>query len=125
MDRRKFNKDSKWLRVLLHCLFILFSFFILLNIFKINNKPVAVDFVYTSLFLVTILPVVYLNLYWLLPILQKPKSLIKYIFYLFCVTDIFMFLNIELFNHWSAWLFPGYFFISYYQWWEIALFFFS
>ncbi|MEJ0101249.1 MAG: histidine kinase [Bacteroidota bacterium] len=125
MDRRMFNETSKWTRIVQHFLFVLASFFVLLNIFKINSKPVAVDFVYTSLFLATILPVVYLNLYWLLPKLQKPKSAIKYFFLLVCAVDIFLTINIELFNHWSAWLFPGYFFISYYTWWELALFFFA
>ncbi|MCW3116182.1 MAG: hypothetical protein JWM28_264 [Chitinophagaceae bacterium] len=125
MDRRNFRENNKWMRILEHGLFVLFSFFILLNIFKINSKPVAVDYVYTSLFLATILPVVYLNLYWLLPKMRQPIPLIKYVVLLFCLVGIFMFLNIELFNHWSTWLFPGYFFISYYTWWEIALFFFA
>ena len=125
MDHRKSKETGKWMRVAQHVLFAVVSFSILLNIFKINSKPVAVDYVYTSLFFATILPVIYLNLYWLLPKLQKPKSVIKYFFLLICVTDIFLFINIELFNHWSAWLFPGYFFISYYKWWELALFFFA
>jgi LytS/YehU family sensor histidine kinase len=30
----------------------------------------------------------------------------------------------QLFDHWSVKLFPGFFFISYYTWWEIGLFFF-
>ena len=123
MDHLKSKETGKGMHILQHGLFALVSFFVLLNIFKTNSTPVAVDYIYTILFLATILPVVYINLYWLLPKLQRPKSAINYFFLLLCVTDIFLFINIQLFNHWSAWLFPGYFFISYYTWWELLLFF--
>ena len=125
MERMKFNKNGLWVRLVQHSSFVLLSFFILLNIFKTNSSPVAVDYVYTSLFLATLLPVIYLNLYWLLPKLQQPNPLLNYFFLLAGIVAVFMFLNIGLFNQWSAWLFPGYFFISYYTYGEIALFFFT
>jgi len=119
----KFNENKKGIHIAQHALFVLLSFFILLNIFKISSPPARVDYVYTALFLVTILPVVYLHLYWLLPKLSRKNLLVIYVFPLLLVTAFFIWFNIQLFDNWSAKLFPGFFFISYYKWWEIALFF--
>jgi sensor histidine kinase YesM len=112
------------MHIVQHILFALLSFFILLNIFKISSPPARVDYVYTALFLATILPAIYLHLYWLLPNLGRKNSLIYYVIPLLLVTAFFIWINTQLFDHWSVKLFPGFFFISYHKWWEIALFFF-
>lgn len=123
MHSRKFNENSKGMRIIQHILFAVLSFFILLSIFKFTSPPAAVDYIYTGLFMATILPVVYLHLYWLLPKLRRSVSLFYYIVPLVLITALFVWINEELFSHWSATLFPNYFFISYYTWWEIVLFF--
>jgi len=120
----RFNENSKGMHIAQHVLFVLLAFFILLNIFKVSSPPARVDYIYTALFLATILPAVYLHLYWLLPKLGRRKSLVAYAIPLLLVTAFFIWINIRLFDHWSVKLFPGFFFISYYKWWEIALFFF-
>jgi sensor histidine kinase YesM len=120
----KFNENSRGMRVAQHILFVLLSFFILLNIFKIGSHPIKVDYLYTGLFLATILPVVYVHLYLLLPQLSRRRPLLYYIGPLFLIAACFIFINLQLFDHWSVKLFPGFFFISYYEWWEITLFFF-
>ena len=120
----KFSENSKGMHIAQHVLFGLASFFILLNIFRVSSPPARVDYVYTTLFLATILPAVYLHLYWLLPKLSGKNSLIGYAIPLVLVAAFFIWINIRLFDHWSVKLFPGFFFISYYKWWEIALFFF-
>lgn len=119
----KFNENNKGMHVVEHILFALLSFFILLNIFKTSSPPARVDYVYSALFLSTILPAIYLHLYWLLPNVSGKKPLIYYVIPLLLVTAFFIWINMQLFDHWSVKLFPGFFFISYYQWWEIALFF--
>lgn len=123
MANRRFNGNSKGMRILQHILFVLLAFFILLNMFKFSSPPSAVDFVYTTLFLSTILPVVYFHLYRLLPKLRTGISLFYYLSALVIITAFFVWINLALFNQWSAWLFPGFYFISYYEWWEITLFF--
>jgi sensor histidine kinase YesM len=120
----KFSENSKGMHIAQHILFVLLSFFILLNIFRTSSPPASVDYVYTSLFLATLLPAIYLHLYWLLPGLNRKNSLLYYVIPLLLVTAFFIWINIQLFDHWSAKLFPGFFFISYYKWWEITLFFF-
>jgi sensor histidine kinase YesM len=119
----KFNENSKGMRIMQHILFAALSFFILLHIFKTQSSPAKVDYVYTGLFLATILPVVYIHLYWLLPKLRSKSFLFLYLIPLLLVSAFFIWVNVELFDHWSVKLFPGFFFISYYSWWEITLFF--
>jgi len=123
MVNKKSNENSKGMRILQHILFVVSAFFILLNIFKFSSPPSAVDYVYTCLFLATILPVVYVHLYWLLPNLRRKIPLLYYLFPLLLLTAFFIWVNLALFNRWSANLFPGYYFISYFEWWEISLFF--
>ena len=123
MVLNKFSENSKGMHIVQHVLFALLSFFILLNIFRTSRPPAVVDYVYTSLFLATLLPAIYLHLYWLLPNLGGKNSLIYYVIPLLLVTAFFTWVNVQLFDHWSVKLFPGFFFISYYKWWEIALFF--
>jgi len=123
MSGKKFNENSKGMRIIQHLAFIALSFFILLHLFKFTSPPATVDFVYTGLFLASILPVVYLHLYWLLPKLRYKTSIFYYIVPLILLTALFSWVNIQLFDRWSANIFPGFYFISYYTWWEIALFF--
>lgn len=123
MANTKFKENSKGMRIVQHILFVVLAFFILLNIFKFSSPPLTVDYVYTGLFLATVLPVVYLHLYWLLPKLRNKASLFYYLIRLSLIMAFFIWLNLVLFNHWSTRLFPGFYFISYYEWWEITLFF--
>ena len=123
MVLNKFGDNTKGMHIAQHILFVLLSFVILLHIFRSGNPPARVDYVYTALFLATILPVIYLHLYWLLPKLNSKNSLAYYVIPLLLITSFFVWVNMQLFDHWSVKLFPGFFFISYYKWWEIALFF--
>ena len=123
MTFSKSSGSNQGMHIAQHILFALLSFFVLLNIFKTGSSPAKVDYVYTALFLATILPVVYLHLYWLLPHLSRINSVIYYIIPLLLISAFFIWVNVQLFDHWSVKLFPGFFFISYYKWWEIALFF--
>ena len=121
---RQFNWLSDFpIRVLQHVLFAAVSFFILLHLFKTGRDPIKVDYVYTVLFLVTMLPALYFNLYWVMPKLEKSKRWMAALTVLVFVTAFLVWLNVELFSRWSVWLFPDYFFISYYSPFEIALFF--
>lgn len=117
------NMSSHTIRILQHVVFFLFVFFILLIVFKFNSPPAPVDYVYTTLFLATVFPVIYLHLYWLLPKLRNRGFVVYYFLPLALITAGLIWINIQLFDRWSAKLFPNFYFISYYTWWEIALFF--
>ena len=122
MNKQGYWFNNTWIRIFLHILFIAFSFYILLNIFKTGNKPERIDFIYTALFLTTVLPAVYINLKICLPRLAKNSSWHWYIIAVTGLISVFTWINISFFEGWSYRLLPQYFFISYYTWWEISLF---
>ncbi|MFM9951387.1 MAG: sensor histidine kinase [Saprospiraceae bacterium] len=109
-------------RLLLHSLFWVFSFFVLMRLFAYSEDISEVDVIYTFLFHLSIWPAVYLNLSWLIPAwLQKGKY---GIYFLLIVINVLtsIGLNLLIFNYLSDFLFPGYYFIAYYEFWEIAQF---
>jgi sensor histidine kinase YesM len=114
---------QKWTRIFSHLLFIALSYIILLQFFKSNAAVTPVDHVYTALFLVSLLPVVYFNLEWLLPKLGKKERLLPYGVLLIAAIILFSWLNIQLFDNWSAQLLPQFYFISYFNWWEVMAIF--
>ena len=122
MKQQHWYNDPR-IRLLQHLLFIGFSYFLLLQIFKIGARAQWVDHVYTTLFLASILPVVYINLMTLLPRLSKTLRWYVYGLLLLASLVFFVWINTQLFNNWSAYLFKNLFFISYYNWWETVSFF--
>lgn len=112
-----------WTRVLSHLLFVALCYVVLLHLFKANEEITPVDHVYTALFMLTLLPAVYLNLEWLLPKLGNKERWIQYGVLLAALIITFSWVNIQLFDRWSARLLPDFYFISYYTWWEVIGFF--
>ena len=121
-DKNIINK--RWVRVAQHIAFWLVSYFVMLHLFKYGAVPEEVDYVYTSLFHVLVLPAVYINLVLLLPRLNQKNGWFIYIPLLLALLALFSFLNYKFFQDWSTIIFPDYYFISYYNWWEIALIYF-
>src|SRR5215207_8493602 len=114
---------NTWIRFFQHLLFLPLSYFILLHLFKPSRIVQPVDHIYTALFMATILPVVYINLKVLLPRLGGRLKWYVYLPLLLILTGFFVWINIQLYNNWSVFLFKDLFFISYYSWWEIVFFF--
>ena len=94
-----------------------------LYLFKTGAKPEKIDYIYTILFQLTLLPAVYLNIELLLPKLGNKKRILFYLFSLVVLIILFAWINYSFFDDWSAKLFPDYFFISYFTYREIVLFF--
>ena len=69
-------------RILNHVLFWAFSYYILLNIFSKNVSYKTIDFLYTGIFIFTLIIPVLLNLYLLFPQFLLRK---KYLFYAICI----------------------------------------
>ena len=115
--------QQKWARVCSHILFIALSYIVLLQFFKSNVAVTVVDHVYTALFLISLLPVVYFNLEWLLPKLGKKERLVQYGLLLIAAIVLSSWLNIQFFDNWSAALLPQFYFISYFNWWEVMAIF--
>ncbi|TMI96329.1 MAG: GHKL domain-containing protein [Bacteroidetes bacterium] len=111
------------LRTIQHLAFWTLSFFVFLYLFKTGAKPEKIDYVYTILFQLTLIPAVYLNIELLLPKLGNRKRILLYLFALAAVIIFFTWINYNFFDKWSAKVFPDYFFISYFTFREIILFF--
>ena len=109
-------------RVFQHTLFWLFSFVVLLNLFKGSARPEKIDYIYTALFHVWIFPFVYINLSVLIPSLLSHKKYLLYALSLVVLIPVAAQLNILLFDRWIDTILPGYYFISYYSFFDIIKF---
>jgi sensor histidine kinase YesM len=115
--------NNPWLRVVQHILFWILSFYIFLHLFKVGNRPEKIDYVYTALFHISILPPVYINLGLLIPWLRRTNYWMRYSFILLFLAILFSWLNLQFFSQWSNRILPGYFFISYFTFFQVTLFF--
>ena len=111
------------LRILQHLAFWVLSFFVFLQLTKTGTNAEKVDYLYTGLFQVSIMPAVYINLKLLLPRLEKFHRRLLYIPAVVLLIGLFAWINYSFFDQWSTRVLPDYFFISYFTWWEVVLFF--
>src|SRR6187200_826225 len=123
MKKRYWELNHPVLRIIQHLAFWVLSFFVFLYIFKTGAKPEKIDYVYTILFQLTLIPAVYINIELLLPTLGNRKRILFYLLSLIALIILFAWINYNFFDNWSAKVFPDYFFISYFTFREITLFF--
>ena len=124
MKKKYWGLNHPILRILQHLVFWGLSFFLFLNFFKTPGaKPEKIDYIYTVLFHLSLVPAVYLNLELLLPKFGNRKRSFLYIVLLATIVVLFAWLNYNFFAQWSAKVFPDYFFISYFTFKEIVFFF--
>ncbi len=110
-------------RVFQHILFWSLSFLVLLNILKVSAEVQQIDLIYTTIFHLPIVLVVYLNLNVLFPGLLEKQN---YFFYSLSVLTLIAMgagFYILLFGNWIDYIFTGYYFIAYYSFWDISLYF--
>lgn len=110
---------NRWLQ---HFLFWMLSFYVLAKLFAYRDEILLIDWIYTLLFHLSIWPAVYGNLLFLIP---KYLQTSKYITYS-CLLTILIIgavsFNFFIFQYLSNFLFPGYYFIAYYGFWDILQF---
>ena len=123
MKRKYWELNHPILRIIQHLGFWVLSFFVFLYLFKTGSKAEKIDYVYTILFQLTLLPAVYINIELLLPTLGNRKRILFYLLSLITIIILFAWINYNFFDNWSAKVFPDYFFISYFTFREIVLFF--
>lgn len=111
---------QKRVRVALHLLFWIVSYYLLLNIFSFDEVFSKVDFLYCFLFHLFLLPAVYLSIHYILPLSGKGEKWILYVLANAILILALSWLNVQFFNHWSAFIFPDYYFISYLSWIQVA-----
>lgn len=109
-------------RLVQHLLFWVLSFYVLLRLFAYEFPPQQVDYVYTFLFHLSLWLGVYLNLMLLIPNFLKKG---KYLLYTLCfLLNILLVIGMNevTFSILSDWIFPDYYFISYYNFYDLLQF---
>lgn len=123
MKKRYWELNHPVLRILQHLAFWVLSFFVFLHLTKTGAKAEKVDYIYTALFQLSIIPAVYINLEFLLVRLGKSHIRLIYILAVIILITLFAWINYSFFDQWSSKVLPDYFFISYFTWWQVVLFF--
>lgn len=111
------------LRILQHLVFWGLSYYLLVHFFASSSKIQPADHIYTAVFIITIAIGVYLNLYLLIPFFLNKG---KYVFYFALLTaDISgsTYLNQLTFEQFIDVILPGYYFISYFGFFDLLKFF--
>jgi sensor histidine kinase YesM len=103
--------QRRWVQ---HLLFWMVSFYFLLRFFAYEEVPSKADWIYTFLFHLSLFAGVYLNLNSLIPRLLRARRYLLYILSLSILLAGATLLNIITFEYLADWIFPGYYFISYY-----------
>ncbi len=116
-----FNKcvQSQWVR---HSGFWFLSLCVMTVGFSMSWPATLADLTYTALFHVSLLSAVYLHLCILVPKFLLRQRYLLYVPLLVILILLAVLLNEFTYHYLSDWIFPGYFFISYYTQWQIALF---
>lgn len=107
-----------------HVLFWTLSFYLLLRFFakEYGDEFSNINLIYTGLFHLSLLATVYPNLLFSIPkILQKGKILLYGVLFIGALL-LGIYVNQLTFNHLKYWLFPDYYFISFYEVRDIAQF---
>jgi sensor histidine kinase YesM len=110
-------------RILQHILFWAVSFYILLRFFAYQNEIYTSDIIYSGLFHLSLVVVVYVNLLVLIPFLLQKNRILLYLIAVALLLFLGIQLNQWIFNDLSDWIFSGYYFISYYEFLDLLYFF--
>lgn len=110
-------------RMLQHVLFWCLSFLILMNILKVSAEVKRIDLVYTAVFHIPIVLVVYLNLRLLFPLFWEQKKYFLFAISVVGLASLGAGFYLILFDSWIDYIFTGYYFIAYYSFWDISLYF--
>ena len=111
--------EKTWVQ---HLVFWMLSFIILTGAFATAWPVAKADFVYTLLFHISLVLVVYIHLRLLLPLVIRRKPIFTYLVGTIVLFIAAVFLNEFTFTHLSDLVFPGYYFVSAFTRGEIALF---
>src|SRR6516165_1638284 len=93
--------NHPWVRFLQHLAFWTLSFFVFLQLFKTSRRLENIDYTYAALFHITVIPVVYINLEFLLPRVRKGNTKWWYAPVLLSIIIFFAWINYGFFENWS------------------------
>ena len=111
--------NARWLQ---HLLFWLLAFYVLLRIFAPVSGIQKIDVIYTFIFILTILPGIYLNLLFFIPRFLSRKRYVPFLLLMLLAICASAGLNILTFSKLTDIILPGYYFISYYEFVDLVKF---
>lgn len=109
-------------RILQHLVFWMFSILVITFSLKVSATPSKIDVIYALIFHITLWAACYLNLYLLVPKWLKSGIYAFYVFMIMLTILFFSWFFQYLFNSLIDFVLPNYFFISYFEFWDYALF---
>lgn len=98
-----------------HLLFWGVALVILLNIFKTSSSFERIDLIYTLIFLVPLVAIVYMNLYLFIPRYLRKEQYLFYTLFFLILIGLGAVVLYFLFDSWIDFILPNYYFISYYN----------
>lgn len=110
-------------RLLQHLIFWGVAYAILLNVFRINDDLGLVDYIYTAIFLITLIIAVYINLLLIIPYLLVRRNYLYFFLSIVALLFTGSLFNEFVFNNLVDLIFPGFYFISYYSLLDLGKFF--
>jgi len=113
---------NKWTQ---HLSFWTLSFYVLLRLFAYELPPSGSDWIYTLLFHLPLLVAVYINLNWLIPRYLRRQRYLLYTLLTIGLLVSATYFNLFTFEYLADLLFPGYYFIAYYEFGDIVQFVFA
>ena len=111
---------STWLQ---HLLFWTICFYILLQLFASSSRLLPIDYIYTVIFMVTLMLPVYINLLFLIPLYLQRGNYIVYGALVLATLGVGTYFNLKLFDKMIDYVLPGYYIISYYEITDLLKFF--
>ncbi len=109
-------------RILEYLIFWTVSMYVLANFFSYGDSVERIDWIYTLLFHISIWFGISLNSFFLIPRLLATGKVVWYIIGIMVLLQLMIMLNQFTFNVLADYVFPGYFFISYYEWHDLLNF---
>ena len=111
------------IRILQHFTFWSISLYFLLRNFQSSSELAPTDFMYTGIFSTFLIIAVYVNLTILIPRFFHVAKYGRYFFLAVLLTASMTYLQIRLFDILVDLIFPGYYLISYFDYWETLKYF--
>jgi len=96
-----------------HILFWVAAFILLASIFSSSSEVQKIDLIYTSIFIIPLLILTYLNLYLCIPFLLRRELYIFYLLASALLVWLSALILYHLFDSWIDHILPGYYFIAY------------
>ncbi|MGC3948607.1 MAG: histidine kinase [Chryseolinea sp.] len=99
------------------------TYFVFLNIFSTSGTWHSIDYIYTGIFMSTMMVAVWANAYYLIPKFLQARRYYYYVLSVCAVTLASAYFNYLLFDKLIDFILPGYYFIAYYSLLDLLKFF--